>query len=135
VALRHRPRRAGHHAHAPEPLLDQASSLGLDLGDGERIGVPTGVEQAGEQRLTHAAATEQRELHHGILSIVAVASSGCAAAGGNAAAAARVTVARPGPRNLLVRPALPRTRPTVPHLGPDAETLPPHALWRKILKA
>src|SRR4029450_7132046 len=30
----------------------------------------------------------------------------------------RVTVARPGPRNLRVRLALPRTRPTVPHLGP-----------------
>ena len=64
VTLGYRPRRARHDSHAPEPLLDQAAPLGFDLGNGEGVGFPAGVEHPGQQRLAHATAAQQRELQH-----------------------------------------------------------------------
>jgi hypothetical protein len=58
VRFGHRPSRTRGHAYTGEPLLEQAASLGIDLGHGQRVGVPPRLEQAAEQRLAHAAAAE-----------------------------------------------------------------------------
>ena len=58
VGVGHRPRRAGHDPDTREALLEAAPAVGVDLGDGERVGLPAGVEQAPDEGLAHAPAAE-----------------------------------------------------------------------------
>ena len=59
------PRRARHHPHAGQPRLELVAAVGVDLGDRERVGRPPAVEQAGRQRLAHAAAAQEAHVHPG----------------------------------------------------------------------
>ena len=58
-----RPRAARDHTHLREPLLEHPPALGVDLGDGDRLGLPAGLDEAGRERLAHPSAAEQREVH------------------------------------------------------------------------
>ena len=65
VGVRHRPRRARHHVDAVEGRLERTPAIGVDLGDGEAVGFPPGIEQPGEERLSHAPTAQERQPFHG----------------------------------------------------------------------
>ena len=45
-------------------VFEDVATVGIDLGDGERVGLEVGVEQPGDERLAHAPTTEQRDANH-----------------------------------------------------------------------
>ena len=93
------------------------ATLGVDLGDRERLGLPAGVEQADGERFAHATTAEECQVHpeqanrgrlraQGTQRRVAVHGRG----------RARGTLGR--------RPALPRTETGLLHLGPTPSRSP-----------
>ena len=101
------PRRARHDPDRREARLEHPATVAVDLGDRERVGLAAGVEQPGEERLAHAAATEQRDAGHAARVPVAPCANATGAVDG-ASAAANAS----GPEERSDRFALPRTKRT-----------------------
>ena len=63
VGVGRRPGRARDDAHPGKALFEDPAALGVDLGDRDRVALPTRVEQPLHQGLAHPTATEEREVH------------------------------------------------------------------------
>ena len=64
VRVGHGPGRARDHPDARVVVLEDVAPVGIDLGDGDRVGLEVGVEQPGDEGFAHAPTTEQRDADH-----------------------------------------------------------------------
>ena len=70
------PGRARHDPDPRQALLEVVAPLGVDLGDGQRLGLPAAVDQSDGQGFAHAPSAQQCQVHPRRLTVV-----GCATVG------------------------------------------------------
>ena len=56
-------------AHPGQARLEHVAAVGVDLGDGQRLGLPAALEQADGEGFAHAAAAEECQVHPGRVSV------------------------------------------------------------------